>query len=98
MIVVYHSTLQLLTDIHVIYTAIECPLLPAITNGLISYFPDVIPRFDLGTGANYTCDDGFYIDATEARMCMYGNGNDAMGVWSGQEPRCVGMLSAKAIS
>ncbi len=75
------------------FTAIECPPLPAITNGLISYFPDVIPRFDLGTGANYTCDDGFYIDATdEARMCMDDNGNDAMGVWSGQELRCVGML------
>ena len=76
MIVVYHNTLH--ADILYNYTVIECPLLPAITNGLISYFPDVIPRFDLGTGANYTCDDGFYIDATdEARMCMYGNGNDA---------------------
>lgn len=71
-------------------TAIECPPLLDIPNGTISYSPDVSPNFDLGTNATYTCDDGFYImDVTEARVCMDEN---AMGVWSGQKPLCVGTL------
>ena len=65
---------------------------------MISYSPDVIPYYKLGTEATYTCEAGFYINITEAnqvRRCMDDNGMDAIGGWSGQEPSCVRKLSAK---
>ena len=66
-----------------------CPPLPAITNGIISYSPDVPPDYDLGTEATYTCEAGFYLEGNEVRVCMDDDGMDAIGVWSGQEPSCV---------
>ncbi len=48
-----------------ILTAIECPPLPAITNGMISYSPDVTPHYNLGTKATYTCEAGFYLEGNE---------------------------------
>ncbi|XP_064386665.1 sushi, von Willebrand factor type A, EGF and pentraxin domain-containing protein 1-like [Halichondria panicea] len=69
--------------------AIECPPLPTITNGMISYFPDVTPDYDLGTNATITCEAGFYLEGNEARVCMDDNGMDTIGVWSGQKPSCV---------
>ncbi len=70
-------------------TAIMCPPLPAITNGMISYSPDVTPDYDLGTNATYTCEAGFYLEGDEVRMCVDDDGMDATGVWSGHEPICV---------
>ena len=78
-------------------TAIECPPLLAITNGTISYSPDVTPDYDLGTNATYTCEAGFYLEGNEVRVCMDDDGMDAIGVWSGQEPSCVRKLSCKGI-
>ena len=75
------------------YTAIECLPLPTITNGMISYSPDVTPDYDLGTEATITCEAGFYLEGNEARVCMDDNGMDAIGVWSGQEPSCVRKFS-----
>ncbi len=66
-----------------------CPPLLAITNGTISYSPDVTPDYDLGTEATYTCDTGFYLEGNEVRTCMDGDGMNATEVWSGQEPSCV---------
>ncbi len=71
-----------------------CPPLPAITNGMISYSPDVTTDYDLGTNATYTCEAGFYLEGNEVQMCMDDDGMDAIGVWSGQEPSCVRKLSA----
>ena len=62
------------------YTAIECPPLPTITNGMISYSPDVTPDYDLGTEATYTCEAGFYLEGNEVRVCMDDDGMDAIGV------------------
>ena len=75
------------------YTVIECPPLPTITNGTISYSLDVTPDHDLGTEATYTCEVGFYLEGNEARVCMDDDGMDAIGVWSGQEPSCVRKFS-----
>ncbi|XP_064386676.1 sushi, von Willebrand factor type A, EGF and pentraxin domain-containing protein 1-like [Halichondria panicea] len=63
---------------------IVCPPLPTITNGIISYSPDVTPDYDLGTNATYTCEAGFYLEGNEVRVCM-----DDDGMWSGREPSCV---------
>ena len=76
-------------------TAIECPSLPAITNGMISYSPDVTPDYDLGTEATYTCVAGFYLEGNEVQVCMDDDGMDTIGVWSGLEPRCVRKLSVR---
>ncbi len=76
-------------------TAIECPPPLTITNGMISYSPDVTPDYDLGTEATYTCEAGFYLEGNEVRVCMDDDVMDAIGVWSGQEPSCVRKLSAK---
>ena len=71
-----------------------CPPLPAITNGMISYSPDVTPDYDLGTEASYmyTCEAGFYLEGNEVRVCIDDDGMDAIGVWSGREPSCVRKL------
>ena len=64
---------------------IECLLLPNILNGGISYSPDM--------DATYSCDIGYFLDVSQGsrvRTCMYNyDPIDSMGVWSGQEPRCV---------
>ena len=72
-----------------IYTVIMCPPLPTITNGTISYSPDVTSDYDLGTIATYTCEAGFYLEGNEVRVCMDDDGMDVIGLWSGQEPSCV---------
>ena len=69
-----------------------CRSLPAISNGMISYSPDVIPDYDLGTEATYTCEAGFYLEGNEVRVCMDDDGMDAIGVWSGREESCVRKL------
>ena len=68
---------------------IVCPPLPTITNGMISYSPDVTPDYDLGTNATITCEAGFYLEGNEVRVCM-----DDDGMWSGREPSCVRKSSA----
>ncbi len=70
-------------------TAIECPPLPTITNGMISYSPDVTPNYDLGTEATYTCEAGLYLEGSEVRVCMDDDGMDTTKVWNGLEPSCV---------
>ena len=76
---------------------IECSPLSTITNGTISYSPDVTPDHDLGTKATYTCEAGFYLEGSEVRVCMDDEGMDTIGVWSGQEPNCICKLSCKGI-
>ncbi len=77
---------------------IECSPVPTITNGMISYSPDDIPDYNLGTEATYTCEAGFYLEGSEVRVCMDDDGMDTIGVWSGQQASCVRKLSAKAVS
>ncbi len=73
--------------------AIECPPLPAITNGVITYAADTTSDYDLGTVATYTCNAGYFLDLSfggfEMRTCVDDNGLDAIGVFDRQAPRCV---------
>ncbi len=64
-----------------------------ITNGVITYAPDIIPNYDLGTEATYDCDAGFVLDlslgGSEMRTCFDDLDNNAEGVFSGQAPACI---------
>ena len=58
-------------------TAIMCPELPAIENGMVSW-----SGLSPGGVATYTCDDGFILVGDPTRICR----DD--GTWSGEEPTC----------
>ena len=86
--------LELLFDI--IRTAIECEPLPAIANGVITYAPNSVSAYSLGTTATYSCNTGFSLDlsaGSEARTCVDDGDNDAEGVFDGQAPTCVRKLT-----
>ncbi|XP_064387537.1 uncharacterized protein LOC135335856 isoform X6 [Halichondria panicea] len=71
---------------------IECRVLPVFTNGMIVYATDVTPNFELGTTATYSCNEGYTLDTSigvEVRTCIDDGDNDAVGVFSDQEPACV---------
>ena len=88
----------LVSRLHACYlTAVVCPSLPTIANGIIYYSHDVTPDYYLGTEATYTCEAGFYLEGNEVRVCMDDDGMDAIGVWSDQEPSCVRKLSARTV-
>ena len=58
-------------------TAIECPELMNLLNGIVSVHND---RFCLE--ATYECDDGFELDGTETRQCQLN------GEWANDAPVC----------
>ncbi len=68
---------------YISFTAVECPAL-AIPNGAISYCPDMIPDFNVGTLATHNCHPGFILSGETRRVCLVG------GTWSGQPPVCRG--------
>ncbi len=71
----------------------ECPALEPISNGVITYTPDIMADYDMGTLALYSCDFGFILVGSESRLCVSG------GIWAGQPPECqckiVCILSAR---
>ena len=58
-----------------------CPILTALSNGMISYNMGTIL---VDTVATYTCDTGYTLNGGSTRTC----GSD--GVWSGSDPTCQG--------
>ena len=77
---------------YILNTAIECRVLPVFANGMIVYATDVIANFELGTTATYSCNEGYTLDLSigvEVRTCIDGGDNNAVGVFSDQEPACV---------
>ncbi len=75
--------------------ALQCPPLPPIENGMITYSPDLTPDYDIGTVATYVCNAGFVLDLTtegsEIRTCV------ASREWNDQEPRCIRKCIDKTI-
>ena len=65
-----------------ILPAAQCPPLPEIANGMISYLPDNTSDYDVGTMAIYVCEDGFTLSRDETRDCQ------SDGTFSGMEPVC----------
>ena len=74
-------------------TAIECPPLDSITNGFITYAPDTTHNYDLDTVATYICNPGFFLDislgGSPFRTCFDDDGQDAIGEFDNQTPRCI---------
>ncbi len=60
----------------------QCPVLAPIPNGAISYGPDMMADFDVGTLATYSCDRGFVLFGSETQLCIGG------GIWSKEPPEC----------
>lgn len=67
----------------------ECPILPDVQNGNITYeIPDIsyeMPPYVQTTKAVYICEDGFVLNGDSMRECF---DIDGTGVWSGSEPTC----------
>ena len=84
-----------------IHPAIECLPLPPIVNGDITYAPDMVPNYELGTVATYSCDAGFVLDfslgGTMTRTCVDDGDNDAEGLFDGQAPICVRKFKQKLL-
>ena len=53
----------------------------------------MVPNYELGTVATYSCDAGFVLDftlgGTVMRTCVDDGDNDAEGIFDGQAPICV---------
>ncbi len=67
------------------HAAIQCLPLPDIDNGVITYFPDNVPNYDLRTVAIYTCNDNFDFStpgSINIRVC------EDDGKWTGSDPTC----------
>ncbi len=60
----------------------QCPPLPEIANGMISYLPDNTSDYDVGTMASYVCEDGFTLNGDDTRNCQSDR------TFSGMEPVC----------
>ncbi len=69
-------------------TGITCQSLAPIMNGMISYLPMTTPYL-FGSAAQYTCNDGFYIQGNDVRTCA-SDGSSSTGVWSDTSPVCSG--------
>ena len=72
-------------------TAIVCPALEDLDNGLIVYDADNLTEFSLSTVATFTCNQAFSLDGNSTRICMDDDQADTIGVWSGQMPSCEGI-------
>ncbi len=69
--------------VYTTFTAEECLPLPFIPNGVITYGPDMIADYDVGTVATHTCNEGFVrVIGSENRTCLVGSR------WSGFTPAC----------
>ncbi len=73
-----------------VFVAIECPLLPALANGVITYMEDVTPNFELTTMAVHECVEGFRRLGPRIRTCVAPtNPTNPIGVWDLSRPNCV---------
>ena len=63
-----------------------------IANGVITYAPDSVKNYSLGTTATYSCNTGYLLNVSadsETRTCVDDGDNDTEGVFNGQAPTCV---------
>ena len=76
------STLSLLTVVP------QCPALPLIADGSITYTGDstLTADYDVGTMATFSCDSGHYRTSTSSRFCVEETGT---AFWNGTSPICV---------
>ena len=70
------------------FTGITCPPLENLLNGQFSYSPS--QENPIGTVATFICDQGYLLDGNSTRVCMDDDRADTIGVWSGEDPTCLG--------
>ncbi|XP_064389993.1 uncharacterized protein LOC135337904 [Halichondria panicea] len=66
----------------------QCPPLPEIANGMISYSPDNTSDYNIGTVASYSCNPGYELRGGNVIRTCVDAGDDRGGVFSGQAPTC----------
>ena len=70
--------------------AIKCPALSTPTNGQVSFIPDILTPFDIGTVATFSCNAGFSLNGSTAILnCTDDDQADTIGTWNGMEPSCL---------
>ena len=85
-----HNTFaNIQTSIFFPHSAITCSALSVISNGAISYTPDTTEPHDFETDAIHSCSVGYYLQGGAIRSCE-GDGSSPIGMWSGEEPDCIG--------
>ncbi len=70
------------------YPTAQCPPLPEIANGMISYSPDNTSDYNIGTVASYSCNPGYELRGGNVIRTCVDAGDDRGGVFSGQAPTC----------
>ncbi len=68
----------------------QCPPLPEIANGMISYSPDNTSDYSVGTLATYSCNPGYVLvinPGSEMRNCVDA-GDGSGGIFIRQAPTC----------
>ena len=68
-------------------TAIRCGAL-TIQDGTVEY-DSTGPPFDVGTVANFSCDDGFFLSGNSSNTCV----NISTVRWNNEAPVCQSELS-----
>ena len=66
---------------------IECGVLSAIPNGVITFSPDSTPDYDLYTTATYSCNQNYTLSGNGLLTCINAFGS---GTWDNFEPSCMG--------
>ena len=66
---------------------IECGVLSAIPNGVITFSPDSTPDYDLYTTATYSCNQNYTLSGNGLLTCINAFGS---GTWDSFEPSCMG--------
>ncbi len=64
----------------------------ALPNGTVMYSVDTVAPFEFGTVATLSCDNGFFLDGGDVRVCEDDDQLDTVGVWSESNAACEGKL------
>jgi len=69
------------------FSAILCPSLPEPLHGIYNFSED---GMTVNTTANIVCHEGFHLNGSQYEdIICQGNGNSAIGSWSGNLPICI---------
>ena len=85
----------LLRFVYFCITAIECSMVNALPNGTVMYSVDTVAPFEFGTVATLSCDNGFFLDGDDVRVCEDDDQLDTVGVWSESNATCEGKLAVR---
>ena len=85
-----HSLLVAIKHIMSYHTAYECPSLPLLANGQISFSFIQVSPVEFDRAATYSCLPGFEITGGNVTRICRGDESNPFGQWSGTAPTCEG--------